>query len=87
MVFWMRPYDVAVCCFNERFTIRRCLTAIQAFADYERLIVVDDRSDDGTAEVAEAFADVFLSSGRRLIGALGQSRLCLEYPGCPRCGC
>ena len=64
----MRWYDVAVICYNEQFTIRRCLTAIQAYANYERLIVVDDLSTDGTREVAEKFADEMLVSGHRNLG-------------------
>lgn len=63
-----KKFDVAVCCCNEGVTIRRCLTSIQAHADYERLIVVDDASTDSTRKVAELFADVLLDSGKRLIG-------------------
>ena len=70
-----RPYDVAVICYNEKFTIRRCLTTVQAFTDYERLIIVDDESTDGTTEVAEMFADVLVSSGAHNLGISRQLAL------------
>lgn len=77
----MKPYDCAVVCYNERFCIRRCLTSIQTYTDYEELIVVDDKSTDGTAEVAETFADVFITSGEHKVGVSRQ--LALENSGAP----
>jgi len=68
-------YDVAVVCFNEKFTIRRCLESIREYCPEARLIVIDDESTDGTAEVARELADVFVSSGKHSIGVSRQIAL------------
>ena len=58
---------------NQAPALRRCLEALEKSTERERLevLVLDDGSDDGTAEMASEFADVILL---RLPKRLGYTR-------------
>lgn len=57
--------SVVVCAYREEATIGNCLSSLDClrYPDYE-VIVVDDGSDDATAEIAGGFPVRVLSSGR-----------------------
>ena len=56
----MRPdvtLSVIVPVFNERLTIRKLIDRVRAVAIRKEILIVDDASSDGTAEVVRAIAD------------------------------
>lgn len=62
----MRMYDVIIPARNEERTVANVILAAKQAQGVGKVIVVDDHSDDRTAQVArEAGAHVILSDGRR----------------------
>lgn len=53
-------FSVVVPCFNAKQTIRECLRSIlsQTYRDFE-VVVIDDGSDDGTAEILDEYSAVY----------------------------
>lgn len=67
---------------NSARTLAECLKSVRA-QTYPHLesIVIDNRSDDATPQIASALADVFLTGGRERSAQrnLGARRACGEY--------